>query len=96
MLTNIVKDTTALVSDAPSRVGRARRRVAAVLVTVAFLVAAGSSPAYAVDPTTAPQVFTDAAGDLVLILLAVAGAIIVPAVTILGVKKGWPMFKRFF
>jgi hypothetical protein len=92
-----IADTSApSVVKAPSRVRRVA--VAGIATVAAFLctIISGGGTAFAVDPTDAKDVYTSAGTGLSTALLAVAGVIVVPAVTILAVKKGWPMLRRMF
>lgn len=72
------------------------RRAATVALT---LVAAVVLPSAAFADTTytdPASVITPAASALQGDLLAVAGAVAVLGIVILGIKKGWGLMKRFF
>jgi hypothetical protein len=71
-------------------------RFATVAGTTATTIGVLATAALATDPTTAQEALSPGADALKLALLAVAGAAVIPGVTILAVKKGWPMVKRFF
>lgn len=72
------------------------RRTATVALTLVAAVVLPSA-AFATDTYTDPaSVITPAATALQGDLLAVAGAVAVLGIVILGIKKGWGLMKRFF
>jgi hypothetical protein len=94
------QEDTSTRSIAP-KAGRLRRiayRLSALFgaISVALFGFAGAADAQVSSPTSASQAFQTAGSGLSTQLLLVVGAIVIPAVTILAVKKGWPLLKRFF
>jgi hypothetical protein len=87
-------------NNTTTRTGRLKGRLAARSLTVAAgaftLVGLAAGASFASTPTSAADLATTEAPAMSEALLGVAGAVAVPAVTILAVKKGWPWIKRFF
>lgn len=100
MKTSTLPNVNAVQTDRPaSVVARIRRRVASLFIALAFGLVGTvgiAGVASAQTPSDAAGVMASAGTGLSTQLLLVAAAIVVPAVTILAVKKGWPLLKRFF
>lgn len=71
---------------------------AATLVGTTGLVTLGTAQAAlaTTTPTDAGGVYSDAGASLRDDLLVVSAGAVTAGIVILGVKKGWPMLKRFF
>lgn len=75
------------------RIAARTAALASTLLAVGYLA---TGAAFADTYTDPASVITPAATSLKSDLLAVAGAVAVLGIVVLGIKKGWGLMKRFF
>lgn len=75
---------------------RLSARIAVIGATLTAVSVLAGGAAFASAPTDPAGVITPAASQLKTDLLAVAAAVAVLGIVVLGIKKGWSLMKRFF